>query len=98
MCTVFAGVRGHLASWARATPRENIANGVIESVVARVAALAAQMPGGAYFLTGGLCDNVYVVERLAARLGKPVDTCPEARFAGALGAALCALELRAERG
>ena len=79
-------------------PRENIANGVIESVVARVAALAAQMPGGAYFLTGGLCDNVYVVERLAARLGKPVDTCPEARFAGALGAALCALELRAERG
>ena len=29
---------------------------------------------------------------------RQVDTCPEARFAGALGAALCALELRAERG
>ena len=36
--------------------------------------------------------------RLAARLGKPVETCPEARFAGALGAALCASELPAERG
>ena len=97
MCTVFA--ESEVISLVGAgEPRENIANGVIESVVARVAALAAQMPGGAYFLTGGLCDNVYVVERLAARLGKPVDTCPEARFAGALGAALCALELRAERG
>lgn len=96
-CTVFA--ESEVISLVGAgEPRENIANGVIESVVARVAALAAQMPGGAYFLTGGLCDNVYVVERLAARLGKPVDTCPEARFAGALGAALCALELRAERG
>ena len=97
MCTVFA--ESEVISLVGAgEPRENIANGVIESVVARVAALAAQMPGGAYFLTGGLCDNVYVVERLAARLGEPVDTCPEARFAGALGAALCALELRAERG
>ena len=97
MCTVFAESEV-ISLVGKGEPRENIANGVIESVVARVAALAAQMPGEAYFLTGGLCDNGYVVERLAARLGKPVETCPEARFAGALGAALCALEQAAQGG
>lgn len=45
MCTVFA--ESEVISLVGAgEPRENIANGVIESVVARVAALAAQMPGG----------------------------------------------------
>ena len=97
MCTVFAESEV-ISLVGKGEPRENIANGVIESVVARVAALAAQMPGEAYFLTVGLCDNGYVVERLAARLGKPVETCPEARFAGALGAALCALEQAAQGG
>lgn len=90
MCTVFAESEV-ISLVGKGEPRENIANGVVESVVARVATLAAQMPGEAYFLTGGLCDNGYVVERLAAHLGKPVGTCPEARFAGALGAALSAL-------
>lgn len=45
------------------------------------------------FLTGGLCDNAYVVERLFAALGSQVATCPEARYAGAFGAALMASEL-----
>ena len=94
MCTVFAESEV-ISLVGRGEPRENIANGVIESVVGRVATLALQMPGEAYFLTGGLCENKYVVERLAARLGKPVDTVPEARFAGALGAALCAADLAA---
>ena len=93
MCTVFAeseviGLVG------RGEPRENIASGVVESVVARVATLAASSGAAApYYLTGGLCDNGYVVERLAALLGAPVTTCPEARYAGALGAALAALDM-----
>lgn len=86
MCTVFAeseiiGLVG------RGEPRENIAAGIIESVVTRVAALVRQVPGAPYVLTGGLCENEYVVERLAAHLDSTVDTCPQARFAGAIGAA-----------
>lgn len=92
MCTVFAESEV-ISLVGRGEPRENIANGVIESVVGRVATLAMQSPGEEYFLTGGLCDNAYVVGRLSARLGKPVDTRPEARYAGAIGAALCAMDV-----
>lgn len=91
MCTVFA--ESEVISLVGAgKPREDIAHGIIESVVSRVATLAGQ--GAApYFLTGGLCENDYVVERLGALLGSPVSTCPLARFAGALGAAERALSL-----
>ena len=87
MCTVFAESEV-ISLVGKGEPRENIANGVIESVVKRVATLVAQVPASRYFLTGGLCDNAYVVARLSAALGAPVETRPEARFAGALGAAL----------
>lgn len=92
MCTVFA--ESEVISLVGAgKPREDIAHGIIESVVSRVAALVGQ--GNApYFLTGGLCENDYVVERLGTLLGSPVATCPEARFAGALGAAERALSLK----
>lgn len=93
MCTVFAESEV-ISLVGRGEPRENIARGVIESVVGRVAALVGSAGGIApYYLTGGLCDNEYVVERLGEKLGAPVTTCPEARYAGALGAALMALEL-----
>lgn len=92
MCTVFAESEV-ISLVGKGEPRENIANGVIESVVARVATLVLQTPGEPYFLTGGLCENDYVVERLGARLGSVIATCPEARYAGAIGAALCALDL-----
>lgn len=92
MCTVFAESEV-ISLVGRGEPRENIANGIIESVVSRVATLAGSAGGAApYYLTGGLCDNDYVVERLGAVLGSPVATCPEARYAGAYGAALAALE------
>ncbi|WP_139652738.1 acyl-CoA dehydratase activase [Raoultibacter phocaeensis] len=89
MCTVFAESEV-ISLVGRGESRENIANGVIESVVARVASLASQMGSQRYYLTGGLCDNGYVVERLSACLKSPVRSVPEARFAGAVGAALCA--------
>ena len=93
MCTVFA--ESEVISLAgRGEPRANIARGVIESVVGRVATLVGSAGGATpYYLTGGLCDNELVVELLGERLGAPVATCPEARYAGALGAALMALEL-----
>ena len=92
MCTVFAESEV-ISLIGKGEPRENIANGVIESVVGRVSSLAgsvlnSQPDGAPCFLTGGLCENSYVIERLEASLKRSVITCPEARFAGAIGAAL----------
>lgn len=55
--------------------------------------MASQAAGAPYYLTGGLCENAYVVERLSALLGSPVETSPQARFAGAIGAAIRAQAL-----
>ncbi|MCH4184579.1 MAG: acyl-CoA dehydratase activase [Eggerthellaceae bacterium] len=88
-CTVFAESEV-ISLIGQGCNRADIAQGVIESVVVRVVSLAAQVPGSPYFLTGGLCENEYIVERLSAHLHQPVTTLPQARYAGALGAALCA--------
>ena len=87
MCTVFAESEV-ISLIGKGEPRENIANGVIESVITKVASLAGNLVQGDVFLTGGLCDNEYVLERLSSHLGQPVCTDPNARFAGAIGAAL----------
>ena len=93
MCTVFAESEV-ISLIGTGTPREDIAYGVIESVVERVSVLAAQGKGAPYYLTGGLCENRYFVERLSARLGSPVATDARARYAGAVGAALLAMSVR----
>ena len=93
MCTVFAESEV-ISLVGRGEPRENIANGVIESVVGRVATMASGIAGDQVFLTGGLCDNDYIVQRLSAVLGRNVCTAPNARFAGAIGAAEAALGLK----
>ena len=93
MCTVFAESEV-ISLVGRGEPRENIANGVIESVVGRVATMASGIAGDQVFLTGGLCDNDYIVQRLSAVLGRNVRTAPNARFAGAIGAAEVALGLK----
>ena len=89
MCTVFAESEV-ISLIGRGEPRENIANGVIESVIARVASLAGGLVADDVYLTGGLCENAYVIERLSDHLGVPVTTSSQARFAGAIGAALSA--------
>ena len=58
MCTVFAESEV-ISLIGRGEPRENIARGVIESVVSRVATMAGQAAGAPYYLTGGLCENAY---------------------------------------
>ncbi len=87
MCTVFAESEV-ISLIAAGTPREDIAWGVIESVAAKVRPLIPHVDNTQYFLTGGLCENDYLVGRLAAQLGSTVKTCDQARFAGAIGAAL----------
>lgn len=86
MCTVFAESEV-ISLIGSGTPRPDIAWGVIESVVNKVVPLVCRQARARYVLTGGLCENAYVVERLSAQLASPVETCPQARFAGAIGAA-----------
>ena len=90
MCTVFAEseVISHIGAGER---REDIAAGVVDSVVCKVAGLCARHTmAGDVLLTGGLCDSAYLVERLSLKLKCPVLTDPMGRYAGALGAALIA--------
>ena len=87
MCTVFAESEV-ISLIGKGEPRENIANGVVESVIKKVSSLAGNLVTGNVYLTGGLCENAYVVDRLSYHLGCPVTTNVNARFAGAIGAAL----------
>lgn len=91
MCTVFAESEV-ISLIGKGTPREDIAYGVIESVVTKVVQLISQVPGEQYFLTGGLCEDSYVLERLSKALNAPVSSKPLARYAGAIGAAILAEE------
>lgn len=91
MCTVFAESEV-ISLIGKGTPREDIAFGVIESVVMKVVQLIAQVPSDKYFLTGGLCEDQYIIERLEHALNAPVKSDPLARYAGAIGAALMGAE------
>jgi predicted CoA-substrate-specific enzyme activase len=91
MCTVFAESEV-ISLIGKGTPREDIAFGVIESTAAKVSQLISQIPAERYFLTGGLCEDAYLIGRLSHALGKPVVSTPMGRYAGAIGAALIAAE------
>lgn len=97
-CTVFAEseVVSHIGS---GTPREDIAAGIVDSVIARVANLASRhgIRGQKLFLTGGLCDSPYILKCLSRTLGQPVQSHPLGRFAGALGAALLGQDIVAKQ-
>ncbi|MCI8674131.1 MAG: CoA activase [Lachnospiraceae bacterium] len=93
MCTVFAEseVISHISAGEN---REDIAAGVIHSVASRVANLASRFGiNGDVALTGGLCASPYFIRVLSEKLGRPVETHPFARYAGALGAALTARKM-----
>ena len=91
MCTVFAEseVVGLIG---RGERRENIADAVTASIVTKVAAQVRQLgsPAPWVCLTGGLCQARALLRRLERELGCPILSHPDARYAGALGAALCA--------
>ena len=94
MCTVFA--ESEVISLIGAGKRrEDIAYGVIDSITDKVKSLCQKhSEGNNYFLTGGLCDNPYIVERLSKKLSAEVKTHKKARFAGAIGAALMAKKIK----
>ena len=47
-----------------------------------------------FCLTGGLCECEYIREAISKEPGKEVISCPDARYAGAIGAALSAMKIR----
>ena len=90
MCTVFAEseVISHIGSGER---REDIAAGVVDSVINRVAGLVSRHSiKGKVVLTGGLSECDYIISRLSQKIGHPIYADPLGRYAGALGAAIIA--------
>lgn len=94
MCTVFAEseIISHIGAGA---PKEDLAAGIIDSVVRKVGQLAAKFNSNNYFLTGGFCQTGYLIAKLEESLGGSVSSDPLARYAGAIGAALLASEYTA---
>ena len=94
LCTVFAESEV-INLIGRGTPRENIAWAVVDSIAQKVKTQAGKVTlgEGPLYLTGGLCDFPFVCERLSKAFGREVCTMPDARFAGALGAAVFASAL-----
>ena len=95
MCTVFAESEV-ISLIGRGEKKENIAYGVVDSIVRKVATQAGRLhlEGARVCLTGGLCDFDYIREQLSKALRTDVRTQPDGRYAGALGAALSAANVR----
>lgn len=94
MCTVFA--QSEVVSLiGQGRPKEDIAYAIIHSLANKVKSLSSKMANDAelVYLTGGLCELDYVIESISKAIGKEIRTLPEARYAGAIGAALFATEL-----
>lgn len=95
MCTVFAESEV-ISLIGKGTKREDIARGVMNSIIGRIKTLLNKhgMKGSLY-LTGGLCELEPFVELLSEELEKEVDTSPLARYAGSIGGALMAKNIKA---
>lgn len=91
-CTVFAEseVISQLASGAR---REDVAAGVVRSVVRRVVGLANRVGvQPLVVMTGGVSLNWLAVKYMGKELGLEITVAPDAQLTGALGAALLAVK------
>jgi predicted CoA-substrate-specific enzyme activase len=94
MCTVFAESEV-ISLIGSGKKREDIAYGVVDSITGRVKSLCQKhSDANNYFLTGGLCDNEYIIERLSEKLDKNIKSHPLARYAGAIGAGIIAQGLK----
>jgi predicted CoA-substrate-specific enzyme activase len=93
MCTVFAESEV-ISLIGSGKKREDIASGILESITGKVKALCMKHSDSFnYFLTGGLSENQYVIDRLSKKLSKPVKSHTLGRYAGAIGAAIIAKNL-----
>ncbi len=88
-CTVFA--ESEVVSLIGAgTLKEDIACGVIHSIINRVVTQAARAgsTSESFFLTGGFSNNEYLMGELSKKLKKKVYSDNFGRYAGAIGAAV----------
>ncbi len=93
LCTVFA--ESELINYiGEGRPREDLAAGIIDSVVSKVSLLCGrQKIEGQAVLTGGFCESAYFIKQLESRLKTRVAASPLGRYTGALGAAQIAQEM-----
>lgn len=91
MCTVFAESE-IISLIGRGEEKKNIAYAVVDSIATKVAAQTSRLlpESGTVCLTGGLCEAQVLVDALSSALNREIVTCPDGRYAGALGAALLA--------
>lgn len=94
MCTVFAEseVIGLIA---QGSAREDIALGVLHSIISRVSSQFTKIrpkAQKALFLSGGLSQSLIIRELLSEYTGVSVLSHPDAQFAGAIGAAYLGVE------
>lgn len=94
MCTVFAESE-IISMIGQGASRENIAWGILSSIAMKVKQEYNKLPSEdrPIYLTGGLCENTYFIELLSDYIGKKVETMPNSRYAGAIGAAIQAYSL-----
>ena len=94
MCTVFAESEV-ISLIGRGEAKENIACAVVASIARKIASQASRLRDAAVpaVLTGGLCEASYLQEALGKELGAAVESCADARYSGAIGAALMAEKL-----
>lgn len=91
MCTVFA--ESEIISLSgKGESKENIAWGVLNSVARKAGSLLGRLKVSSrqVVLTGGLCDAECFLQILKDVTGRTVISHPDARYAGAIGAALIA--------
>lgn len=94
MCTVFAEseVISLIGSGAR---REDIARGIINSITGRVYSMVHKHgKTDTMFLTGGLCELDPFVKLLSEKMEMEVRTDKLARYAGSIGAAIYAKNIK----
>lgn len=88
MCTVFAESEV-ISLIGSGRSKEDIAYGILESIMNKVVSISSKQPrSSVYYLTGGLCDSDYIRNVLGSKISAEIHSSPEARWAGAIGAAL----------
>ncbi len=94
MCTVFAESEV-ISLVGKGESKENIAFAIVDSIADKVVSQCSRLIGesDSVCLTGGLCECDYLKEMLEEKLKRKVATSEMGRYAGALGAALCAKQL-----
>lgn len=95
LCTVFAESEV-ISLIGRSEKKENIANAIVMSIVSKVASQVKRIDyqSKQVCLTGGLSEMDFIKDALSSELNTEVLTDKLGKFAGSIGAALCAKKIQ----